>query len=349
MYKIVTTHILIIFISGCASLDLREVSPTPQNQKNALAHEFKSSADLQYLSCDSKSWFVENNGDSYGTLLENKKEWASSMHALPQKHLKAAIKSSPYAVMANNVYRSPSDKPILYLPNWKVVSRHESTSGLALEELHKIESGSIQEVVVVYKGTDGPSLKDWKANLSIWFEPNQYAEAQEYMKKLLMREDLANVPLNVVGHSLGGGIALNVSLRQSTVERPIGVFVFNTSPRAFYAPIDESIKAERNFLDEKGEFLGGARPFWHSKINKYDPLTYNFLDFTTTSKPVSEHSIYLFARALLLASIGGGDAYSKYIFKENFDIKSIGNQLPSLDHFEYDKGRDMKLCSDLLI
>ena len=348
MHKIIIFIALIVFISGCASLDLKQVSPTPQNQENSESHEFRSSADLQYLSCDSKSWFVEDDGESYGASLEHKKEWASSMHALPQKYVKAAMKSVPYAIMANNVYRSPSDKPILYLPNWKVVSRHESSNGLALEELHKMDNGSIQEVVVVYKGTDGPSLKDWKANLSIWFEPNQYAEAQEHMKNLLNRQELANVPINVAGHSLGGGIALNVSLRQSTPERPIGVFVFNTSPRGFYGPIDETIKSERYLLDEKGEFLGGARPLWHSKLKKYDPLTYNFLDFTSISKPVSEHSIYLFARAILLVGIGGGDSYSKEVFKENFNINSMRKQIPSSIQLEHDKDRDLKLCEDLL-
>lgn len=350
MYKTVFSLSTSLLISCCSSLNLKETSPVTQNNANSIPHVIKSPADLQYLSCDTKSWFVEKNGKSYGAPESHKKEWASSMHALPQRYSEVAAKSVPYAIMANNVYRSPSDKPYFYLPDWKVVNRHESKSGLALEELHKIVNGNLQEIVIAYKGTDGPSLKDWKTNLSIWLEPNQYAEAQKHMKDLLKYPSYYNIPITVTGHSLGGGIALNVSLRQSTTNRPISVFTFNTSPRGFYKPINDSLEGiERYLLDEKGEFLGGARPFWHTKLKKYNLLTYNFLDFTTIySKPVSEHSIYLFTRALLLVALGRDDEYAKKVFQENFDMDDIQNQIPSASELLKHRDNDLQLCKDLL-
>lgn len=345
---LVLTSILIL--GGCATPGgLVKTVPTPTNTLMVSSHELKSSADLQYLSCDTKSWFVKNNGKTYGAPTEYKRDWASSMHALPSNYKTVASKSVPYSIMVNNVYRDPVDKPIFSLPGWIVADRLESDSGLALEELHRVVDGNIVEVAVVYKGTDAPSWRDWKTNLSIWLQPTQYEEAHRHIKELLDSSELKGVPITVAGHSLGGGIALNISLRHSTEEHPIRTFTFNTSPRGFYEPINESIKVERYLLDEKGEFLGGARPFWHYKLSKYDPLTYNFLDFTALySKPVSEHSIYLFSRALLLVALGNNDSYARDIFRANFNMEKVEAHIPSSQRLAFDKERDIKLCQDIL-
>jgi len=349
MQKLLLVISAIFILSGCSTQGgLTRISPTPINTIMLNSHELRSSADLQYMSCDTKSWFVKNDGESYDAPLEHKIRWASSMHALPPRYKAVASKAIPFTIMANNVYREPKDKPVYSLPGWTVVERRESDSGLALEELHKIVDKKVVEVAVVYKGTDAPSLKDWKTN---WFEPKQYAEAQAHFKELLNETELNGVPITVAGHSLGGGIALNVSLRHSTTERPIRTFTFNTSPRGFYKPINESVvKVERYLLDERGEFLGGARPFWHSKINKLGPLTYNFLDFTALySKPFEEHSIYLFSRALLLVAIGSDDDYAKKVFRANFNEESVAAHIPSAPRVASDKERDIKLCRDILV
>jgi len=348
--KIIIFFTAIFILYGCSSPGgLKIISPIPENISKSGSHVIKSSADLQYMSCDTKSWFVKNDGESYGSSVEYKREWASSMHALPKRHLSVASKSIPFAIMSNNVYRSPVDKPIISQPGWDVVNRFESNSGLALEELHRIVDGKLKEIAVVYKGTDAPSLKDWKANLSIWLEPIQYAEAQSHFKLLIERPEIHGVPITVAGHSLGGGIAINVSLRHSTLERRIRVFTFNTSPRGFYKPINESLEHEIYLLDEKGEFLGGARPFWHGKLKEYNPLTYNFLDFTALySKPVSEHSIYLFSRALLLVALGNSDEYALDVFNANFNLVNIKDSIPSSPNLEYDKKRDIQLCQNIL-
>lgn len=351
MKKLLFLALTIFILSGCSTYGgLTKIVPIPTNSIIANSHKLSSSADLQYMSCDTKSWFVGNNGNSYGSVLKDKQVWASSMHALPSKHKNVASKAIPFAIMANNVYRSPDDKPIFSLPYWSVVDRQESDSGLALEEWHKIVNGKIVEVAIVYKGTDAPSLKDWRTNLSIWFEPKQYAEAQVHFENLLNKTELNSIPITVTGHSLGGGIAINVSLRHSTTNRPIRTFAFNTSPRGFYKPVNYSVMAERYLLDEKGEFLSGARPFWHSKLKVFSPLTYNFLDFTTLySKPFNEHSIYLFSRALLLVAIGNDDDYSKKVFRANFTMGRVIAQIPSAKKLAFDKERDIKLCQDILV
>ncbi len=351
MVKISFLALGVLILSGCSSTGgLYQIPPiTIQNNKPSL-HELRSSADLQYMSCDINSWFVKGNGESYGAPLEYKREWASSMHALPPKHKAVASISIPYAIMSNNVYREPQDKPVYSLPGWSLIERQESGSGLALEVLYKEVDRKLVEVAVIYKGTDAMSLKDWKTNLSIWFEPKQYMEAQAHFKNLLNNPKLDGVPITVAGHSLGGGIALNVSLRHSTNERPIRTFTFNTSPRGFYSPINKSVRAERYVLDEKGEFLAGARPFWHSRIKKLKPLTYNFLDFTALySKPFNEHSIYLFSRALLLVAIGNGNEYAKSVFRANFKEDQMIAQIPSAQRVSSDKERDINLCKELLV
>jgi hypothetical protein len=338
-----------LMLVGCTTAgEIQPVSIAGLEAKGA--HKVTSTQETQYRSCDFESWFVAGDGNSYDAKPDRRREGSSSMFALPPRHREVARIAFPYAIMASNVYREPAERPVYALPGWKLEKRFQSDSGLAFEELQKIEGGRIVELAIVYKGTDSTSWLDWKTNLSIWWQPKQYAEAHNRFLQLLKEERYRSVPISVVGHSLGGGIALNVSLRHSTVERPIRAFVFNTSPRAFYQPIDLTVPVDRYLLDEKAEFLWGGRLFWQTRIRNFLPLTYNFLSFNASvSKPISEHSIYLFSRALLMVAINQGDEYAIQVIRANVSFSEAQQSLPSLEKYRHDLEYDLDYCRRLLV
>lgn len=341
--------VIVVMMAGCAvNGDLHSVD-VPDNLRTG-DHPIRSSRDLQYLSCDYQTWDTSSKEAPENANLLYWRRGSSSMHVHSKEKLKVAKTSYVHALFANNVYRSPKDKPIFQVPTWEMSERKESKSGLALEVWQKKEAGKTVEVIVAYKGTDFKEIPDWKANLSIWREPEQYREAQEHFKSLLKKEHNLEVPISVAGHSLGGGIALNVSLRHSTHRRPIRAFAFNTSPRAFYRPINPEVAVERYLLDERGEFLSAARLIWSSKFHGLPPpQTYNFLDFNYFgAKPVSEHSIYLFTRALLLIAVNQGDKFATEVFRTNFTISQFEAKLPSSRDLAGDKDFDLGQCAAIL-
>jgi len=337
-----------VFLSGC--LAVKPLSPISSIPTPAIHHEIRLSNELQYLSCNYRDWCVKGGGKTYGANPDYKKNWASSMHALPATHFQAAQKALPYALMSSNVYRDPRTATFA-LPGWVVFERQESNSGLALEEWHQVENGTVIQIVVVYKGTDG--ITDWPdmiTNLSLRKEPRQYAQAQEHFKRLLERTAAASTPVAVSGHSLGGGIALNVSFRQSTIQRPVPAYVFNTSPRGFYDVVTSDDGVERLLLDENAEFLRGARVLWRSKIGKYSAHTFNFLDFRMSpTKFFLEHSMYRLSRGLLLVSVGQGDPFARQVFKENFDVETIEQALMSSSNPSEQQITDVNYCKALLL
>lgn len=341
----------IIFVStGCSTAGVKEVLPTQMVVFEKGSHTIKSSRDLQYMSCDSKSWFVSGDGGAYGANPEYQREGSSSMHALDKPNLKVATDAFHFAIMASNVYRDPVSKPIYELPGWRVMHRFEYDSGLALEELHRFDNGKLAEIVVIYKGTDGiTDIQDMKANLSVLVEPQQYTEAQRHFKQLLDTYKDVGVTISVAGHSLGGGIALNVSLRHSTADKKIAAYLFNSSPRGFFGDTADDVAPNIYFLSERGDFLRSVRWLWHLKIAGYNRLPYNFLNFTTPyTKPVEEHSIYLFSRALLLVAIGNNSDYAREVFKANFEMINIASEIPSVKALAIDRKSDLLACKDLL-
>lgn len=303
----------------------------------ASLHEITSSRHLQYLSCDYRSQDLARG--------------ASSMFLHSTDHLDMAPRAFAYAAMANNVYRSPDDKPVFRLPGWTLTERKESASGLVLEVLERRDAGRLAEVVVAYKGTDFEEKNDWRANLSINREPVQYEEAQGHFEGLLNKPAYAGVPITVTGHSLGGGIALNVSLRHSTQARPIRAFVFNTSPRGFYTPIDFDVRAERVLIDERADFLWAGRLPWARKLGRLNAtkLTYNFLDFNYfTGKNIEEHSIYLLTRGLLLMAIHRDSDYARKVFAANVTMEHAKALLPTLSRYKADTQFDLDYCAAII-
>ena len=301
---------LVILASGCATYNQPIMEEINFNQESV--HKLLPYNDLQYMSCDYESEYAKDVNNSK---LSNPDECAASSFTLGKKKMEIASKYYVYALMSNNVYRDNEGKPNFKIPNWEGVQRKSSESGLAFEEYHrKNKHGKLVEIAIAFKGTDFSELNDWKANLSL-LEPQQYRQARDFIEEVLARPDVSeNVKITVTGHSLGGGIALNMSLLYPSVD----AVTFNQSPRGFY-DVEVLPENDRELIYETGEVLAFVRVPWYFKLNDFNETYFNYLDFKVWANPfINEHSMYLFSRGLLLTAIKAGNVQAELIFKENF-------------------------------
>jgi hypothetical protein len=278
-------------------------------------HLLYSYHNLQYLSCDYIS--------SYKTDKD-----ASTVFDQGAAHLEAASHSWVYALMASNTYRKQGR--VFIIPQWEPVSRWESGSGLALEEwVHKGANGHLDEIVVAFEGTKFESLDDWGTNLSLIY-PKQYREAYAYMQ--CVKQRASGVRIVTTGHSLGGALALNMSLRIPGVD----FRGFDMSPRAFFKVGAQYPDADRIFVYEHGEILSALRIFWWRRLKKFpERYWYNFMNFNGLSATVSEHDMYLIARGLLMTAIKNHDANARQAFTVNLSSKDLA------DAFKDDEGDEL--------
>ncbi|WP_028866995.1 lipase family protein [Psychromonas arctica] len=279
-----TIVILIMLMSaGCTTSNFRKIDHTYES-KDHPEHQLRKHTDLQYLSCNYRYF-----------------DWMSDYQ------LEGAKDYYVFSLMASNVYRD-SSSPYYAIPSWELESRYESDSGLVID-VYNFNSG--EKYSVVYKGTDFSEGNDWATNFAL-VEPNQYSEAFEHLSKFV--KENTNKEIYVTGHSLGGGIALNMAQRIEGVE----AVVFNSSPRAFFN-VDENVKNKKIHLFETGEILGPLNRTWlWLRTDNLQRYKYNYLDFLWwTFSPVKEHGMYLFSRGLLLTAIQAGSDSALVAFKNN--------------------------------
>lgn len=316
-------------LTGCVNSNQLALAPTPNEGGE---HRLFRHDKLQYLSCDYESGILTK---IYPPAPEHVNPNTSSALNLSPYHLRVAARAWPYALMASNVYRDPQDNPFYVIPGWEFASRWHSPSGLSLEEWHRKDQGQVREIAIVFEGTNFTSLADWRTNFSI-IEPRQHREAFAYMQEVVQRANLENARVTATGHSLGGALALNMSLRLPNVH----LFAFDTSPRAFYK-VGPIAPAERYILYERGEILSFLRWPWlpQLKVIRDDPR-YDFMDFIFGRSITSfkEHDMYLISRGLLLAAIKNGDAEAARAFTANF------SQLDLQQAFGPDAEHDVGYC-----
>lgn len=294
-----------LVVVGCKTLPLQESPKIEQSSKHILLKPFipeLNESGLFHLSCTDKY----PTGQSVYEAFDKDTDTLLSRSALAKRHYL-------HAVMANNSYRDPEKKPIFIIPDWHLISSLESTSGFGLLLYgNRSTAAESTELVVAYRGTNFGSIKDWGNNLSPK-EPKQYREALNHLVGLKKQNPHAKI--NVVGHSLGGGIALNMSMRV----RDIDAVAFNASPRIYFGHTSE-FPNYRAHLYEVGEGLNGLfGPWIRVRLpNSTAYGNYNFVDYKVASfSPVQEHGIYELTRGLILVAMTRGDEQAQRLFAAN--------------------------------
>ncbi|MBT3367690.1 MAG: hypothetical protein HN472_09945 [Nitrospina sp.] len=180
------------------------------------------------------------------------------------------------AMMASNSYHKDEDKRN-YFPIYKMGWQHYSLDGKLTDKPEKptfVDSWNglaydiykrkgTNKTVFSYRGTEG--FWDWIfSNLAIGYSP-AYSEAFKKFKKY--KESHSNESIYVTGHSLGGGIALGVSVRNEGVK----AVVFDPSPRIFNGVENHNKQAERVVVYQEREILEFVRKGWTTIPKILDP------------------------------------------------------------------------------
>ncbi|HSG55905.1 MAG TPA: DUF6792 domain-containing protein, partial [Paracoccaceae bacterium] len=109
----------------------------------------------------------------------------------------------------------------------------DDPSGVFYETfLYTTPGNRVHEAVIVFRGTEGPSLRDWSANLSnvTGIEPVQYRRARQELEKVFEEFEkprYKGTAVYAAGHSLGGGLAQQAGYRFDRIKT---VYAFNSSP-----------------------------------------------------------------------------------------------------------------------
>ena len=175
-----------------------------------------------------------------------------------------ASKYAIYGLLANNCYHEEKKPPYLVerIGWWLVDTDGDRTQDATKESVLTgfaydiYEHENSNDAVIAFRGTD--SLKDWAlSNLAVPFSI-PYKQANKAVRIYLQMHPQKN--LTLVGHSLGGGMALGASSRFG-----VPAITFDPSPRIFDGLGDYHENALRVVIYQNGEILEEVRNRW-SKV-----------------------------------------------------------------------------------
>jgi hypothetical protein len=187
-----------------------------------------------------------------------------------------ANKSWKYSQLSKNVYHKSFQYNVADYFNDPVVYENKPLEFYA--EFYKDNSNG--DYVLVFRGTD--SLKDMKTgNNPLVQKQNEYA--------LTIFDEVRNIygegNYIVAGHSLGGGIAIHVSLNRSDVI----AYSFNGSP---VFKNNNNFNNDRYSIVEHGELLKAARVFGREATQLYTSIG------CTDGNPLYQHDMRILASCL---------------------------------------------------
>ncbi len=209
-----------------------------------------------------------------------------------------------YAMMSANAYKKKKGRIRFNLKKlgWKQVdlngkatikpAKVHKISGLAYNIYEKIGTN---KVVFAFRGTDGKNDYLW-ANLSIPPFNLQYRQARKAIKKYLNENKHKKVV--VTGHSLGGGLALSISVRFG-----IKAFTFDSSPRVFDGRKNKHKEAKRVLIYQKGEILKLVRKLWKKDNEVIKRENVFVCDYPKVFGKKSKHRGDLLAKGILTQAL----------------------------------------------
>lgn len=209
-------------------------------------------------------------------------------------HRKVAGEAYLYAQMAYNAYLpdpDPDFPPFKLGPGVDLLEPpHDNDEfGLAYNVYARTEGPCAPEIILAFRGTEGPTnrLDMWHGNVR--GEQNRRA-LKIFDDKVAWRD--AHMPgarMTVVGHSLGGGIATYISINRPSVAS----FAFDGSPH--YWREDRSVRLPnvRHLIAETGEILFYVRAPAREADQLYTPF-----NCTWSWKPITQHDMRTLAVCL---------------------------------------------------
>ncbi|MDO6477010.1 hypothetical protein Q4520_16420 [Alteromonas sp. 1_MG-2023] len=239
--------IAILILTGCATSDLNRLDPAGDTIRT------NKTVDLRAIG---SAWFSEGKEN-----IKISKDFA----------LTTAI----YSIAAYEVYdKSPSKFEAIPFPefeSWQKIlpDKQDPNTGFFGRSWLREMDGGEKEIIIVYRGTKFTELADWtRGNLvftNFGLLDDQYGQALEYAQEVLSEfsaEQLIQLKIKIVGHSLGGGLAQFVQRYIYSSQ----AIVFAPSPnkgrlRSFFYK-DQINPNDSIRIFEKGEFLQYLRwPF----------------------------------------------------------------------------------------
>lgn len=228
---------------------------------------------------------------------------ASAFEDPPELTPEVASKYAVYSMMSANAYHKKGRVKFKVEDlGWTLVdSKGEPTnkpsvskkSGLAYDIFEKKDSN---EVIIAFRGSD--SQKDYlTASLAPWPLTVQYTQAGRAVENYLKNHPDKKV--SVTGHSLGGALALSMSVRYG-----LDAVVFDTSPRVLDG-FNEHLPAKRILIYQNGEILTLFRTVWR-KIFKVVPRENIYMATFDFGKVNKHRSDYLALELLKLGATVDG-------------------------------------------
>jgi len=179
----------------------------------------------------------------------------------------------------------------------------DGAEGYQYRIFHRVRGGEVVEKVIAYRGTDEGA--DWKPNLL-----GTKAQNRAALATFLKERGDGSVPVSVTGDSLGGALAVQVSMCHPVHRR----VALNSSPR-FYRKLCPGGRAlprpadadRRLFLfSEHGEVLGPTR--W---LGRNPDQLATRVNCRSGESPIAQHDVRRLAACLTHRAIEGGSEAAK--------------------------------------
>jgi hypothetical protein len=202
-----------------------------------------------------------------------------------------ALRGYPYAV-ASSIVLQKGESRNAFVPPPNMTHRADLDSGYSdvgfgASTFEYNREGHAPEVIVAFRGTDEPG--DWLyQNLAMY--PRQFGPARNYVKEIAAK--FPNHRLVAVGHSLGGGLAVHVTLNEETSPMVAEAWALNPSPR-----IGQAVRSDERiwFAAVEGEALGAFRTNSLGAQDGHYSRRFNLIEASSIYK----HFRYVLTRQML--------------------------------------------------
>lgn len=217
-----------------------------------------------------------------------------------------ALSGYEYALMAENAYW-PNN--VFSLPAYiksEPSSHYDNDDiGLAYSLFKRVDGYETTEIIIAFRGTenDRDFWNDWWYGNILAKQNHRGLEVfRDYRKKY------PDTDITVVGHSLGGAIALHISLREENVK----TFVFNTSSRFTRGndPKDNDRHSYSEYADVNKVLRATAiNPRWEHNIYS-----------CTYGNPIKNHKMAPLAACLVVCASYLDPIKPKMVMEKNPDF-----------------------------